>query len=62
MLEETIPCIVKYAVNFWEATNGNLLFCLGSLFDTPDQQLEEMFSMPDTKVFVRLLSLSSHVS
>lgn len=53
MLKEIIPCIVKNAVMFWETMNGNLLFCLGSLFDTLDQQLEGMFSMPDTEVFVR---------
>lgn len=37
-------------------------FCFGSLLDTLDQQLEGRFSMPDTEVFVRQLSFSSHVS
>lgn len=54
ILEEIILCIIKNADKFWESMNGNsnLLYCFGSLFDTPDQ-LEGRFPMPGTEGFVR---------
>lgn len=54
---------------FWEATKGNsnTLYCFGSLLGLTDQQLEGIFPMPVTVVFIDSLwllgaTLSSHVA
>lgn len=55
--------ILFQLISQWEFFKIRVVsFCLGSLLDTLDQQLEGRFSMPDTEVFVRQSSLSSHES